>query len=38
MILHARTEVIRHVKLFSSEKELLIPNQEIEPGVFIANT
>lgn len=34
----ARSEVIRKINVETSEKEILIINQELEPGVIIANT
>jgi len=38
LILPARSEVIREVEIQTQESELFIPNQEIKPGIFIANT
>ena len=37
-ILPARAEVVRQIKLESTEQTVLIPNQEIEEGIFIGNT
>lgn len=38
LTLPARSEVIRQIRLITSSKELLVPHQEIKPGVFIAST
>lgn len=38
ILLPARSQVIRKICLNSQHEELLVPNQEIQPGVFIANT
>lgn len=37
-LLPARSQVIRKIKLSSAEENILIPNQEIKPGVYVANT
>lgn len=38
LTLPARSEVIRHIKLLTTSQDILIPHQEIQPGVFIAST
>jgi len=38
IILPARSQVVRKIKIDSIEDSLLIPNQEIEHGIYIANT
>lgn len=37
-LLPARSEVVRLIKLDTSDEQILIPNQEIDTGIFIANT
>ena len=36
--LPARAEVIREIKLHEHDQEILVPNQEPQPGIFIANS
>ena len=36
--LPARSEVIRYIKITDTNEDVLVPHQEIQPGVFIANT
>lgn len=38
LTLPARSEVIRQISFVTSEQEVLVPNQEPYPGVFIAST
>ena len=38
IVLPARSQVIRKVLLNTNHKELLVLNQEVQPGVYIANT
>jgi len=38
IVLPARSEVIREIEIDTQESELFIPNQELQPGIFIANT
>ena len=37
-MLPARAESIKKIHIVSCDEELLIPNQEIENGIYIANT
>ena len=38
LTLPARSQVIRRIKVNAEHQEILIPNQEIHPGIFVANT
>jgi len=38
IILPARCKVVRKIKIDSIEDSVLIPNQEIQHGIYIANT
>ena len=38
IVLSARSEVVRKIELTSNEDSILIPNQEIQPGIYAANT
>ena len=38
IMLPARSQVVRRVHIASKREELLVPNQEIQPGIYIANT
>ena len=38
LLLPVRSQVIRKIKLQTQHKELLVLNQEIQPGVYVANT
>lgn len=38
LLLPARCEVIRQVKLLTNEKSVVVPNQELQPGIIVAST
>jgi len=38
IILPARSQVVRKINLLSDEDSVLIPNQEIKEGIYVANT
>jgi len=38
IILLARSQVVRKIQLSSNEDSVLIPNQEIQNGIYVANT
>jgi len=38
ILLPARSQVVRKIKIMSDTDTIIIPNQEIQPGIYVANT